>query len=76
MIPVIKVATRTSLAEQWPDLFDINAGTIATKDATIEEVGWEIFHMIINSASGRKETWAEHWKIHNSLCVFNPAPIT
>jgi len=26
-------------------------------------------------ASGRK-TWAEHWKLHNSLALFNPAPVT
>ncbi len=42
--PVIKVATRTELAERWRDLIDVNAGRIATGDATIEEVGWEIFH--------------------------------
>jgi galactarate dehydratase len=26
-------------------------------------------------ASGRK-TWAEHWKLHNALVLFNPAPVT
>jgi len=26
-------------------------------------------------SSGRK-TWAEHWKLHNALVLFNPAPIT
>jgi galactarate dehydratase len=76
MIPVIKVATRTTLAEQWPDLIDVNAGRIATADATIEDVGWEIFRLILDTASGRKQTWAEKWKLHNALCVFNPAPIT
>src|SRR6202041_87520 len=47
MAPVIKVASRTSLAERWSDLIDINAGTIATGDATIEQVGQEIFQMIL-----------------------------
>jgi galactarate dehydratase len=23
-----------------------------------------------------KKTWAEHWKQHNALTLFNPAPIT
>ncbi len=23
-----------------------------------------------------KKTWAEHWKLHNALTLFNPAPIT
>jgi galactarate dehydratase len=74
--PVIKVATRNALAEQWPDIIDINAGRIASGEATIEEVGREIFNMIIEVASGRKEVWADHWKLYNSLCLFNPAPIT
>ncbi len=23
-----------------------------------------------------KKTWAEHWKLHNALTLFNPAPLT
>ncbi|MDF2633954.1 MAG: galactarate dehydratase [Pelosinus sp.] len=76
MVPVIKVGTRNALAEQWHDLIDVNAGQIATGEATIEEVGWEIFRMIIEVASGRKQTWAEHWGLQNALCLFNPAPVT
>lgn len=76
MAPVIKVGTRTSLKEQWPDLIDINAGRIAMGESTIEEIGWEIFHFILDVASGRKETWADHWILRNDLCLFNPAPIT
>ena len=38
-VPVIKMATRTELANRWYDLMDINAGTIATGEETIEEVG-------------------------------------
>lgn len=74
--PVIKVATRNALAEQWHDLIDVNAGRIATGEATIEEVGWEIFRLVIDVASGRKQTWADHWGLNNALCLFNPAPIT
>ncbi|KQX48571.1 MULTISPECIES: galactarate dehydratase [unclassified Paenibacillus] len=76
MAPVIKVSTRNSLTEQWHDLIDVNAGTIATGEATIEEVGWEIFRMIVDVASGKKKTWADHWGLHNALCLFNPAPVT
>ena len=76
MTPVIKVSTRNALTEQWHDLIDVNAGRIATGEATIEEVGWEIFRLIIDVASGRKETWADHWGLNNALCLFNPAPIT
>lgn len=74
--PVVKVSSRTNLKEQWPDLIDIDAGTIATGDATIEEVGTELFYFILDVASGKKETWAEHWKLYNYMAFFNPAPIT
>lgn len=76
MAPVIKVSSRNSLAEKWPDLIDVNAGKIATGEASIEEIGWEIFRLIIDVASGRKETWSDHWGLYNDLCLFNPAPIT
>ncbi|QHJ00563.1 galactarate dehydratase [Xylophilus rhododendri] len=75
-VPVIKVATRTDLARRWHDLMDINAGRIADGEATIEELGWEMFRFMLDVASGRKKTWAEHWKLHNQLVLFNPAPVT
>ncbi|MDI1238507.1 MAG: galactarate dehydratase [Polaromonas sp.] len=74
--PVIKVATRSDLARRWHDLMDINAGRIADGDASIADVGWELFHLMLDVASGRKKTWAEHWKLHNALVLFNPAPVT
>ena len=75
-VPVIKVATRSDLARRWHDLMDVNAGTIADGSASIEEVGWELFRLMLDVASGRKKTWAEHWKLHNALVLFNPAPVT
>jgi galactarate dehydratase len=74
--PVIKVATRTELASRWRDLIDVNAGTIADGSKTIEEVGWELFRLMLDVASGSKQTWAERWQLHNALVLFNPAPIT
>ncbi|HOZ66224.1 MAG TPA: galactarate dehydratase [Burkholderiaceae bacterium] len=75
-VPVIKVATRSELAQRWHDLMDVNAGSIADGVKRIEDVGWELFHLMLEVASGRKKTWAEHWKLHNALVLFNPAPIT
>ena len=75
-VPVIKVATRADLAKRWHDLMDINAGTIATGEKTIADVGREMFQFMLDVASGRKKTWAEHWKLHNALVLFNPAPVT
>jgi galactarate dehydratase len=73
--PVIKVATRSDLARRWHDLMDMNAGRIADGEISIEEGGWELFRMLLKVASGHK-SWAEHWKLHNALVLFNPAPIT
>ncbi len=75
-VPVIKVATRSDLARRWHDLMDINAGEIADGTASIEGIGWQLFHLMLAVASGRKKTWAEHWKLHNALVLFNPAPVT
>ncbi len=75
-VPVIKVATRTDLARRWHDLMDVNAGTIADGTQTIEEVGMAMFELMLDVASGRKKTWAEQWKLHNALVLFNPAPVT
>ncbi len=74
-VPVIKVATRNDLARRWHDLMDVNAGRIASGEASIEDVGWELFRLMLAVASGKK-TWAEHWKLHNALVLFNPAPVT
>jgi galactarate dehydratase len=76
LVPVVKVSSRTALAEKWPDLIDVDAGRIATGRASIEDVGWEIFRLILDVASGRKKTWAEHWGLANALAPFNPGPVT
>ena len=76
LAPVIKVSSRTALAERWPDLIDVDAGKIATGGATVEDVGREIFDMILDVASGRRKTWADHWGLHNAPALFNPAPVT
>ncbi len=71
-MPVIKVATRSDLARRWHDLMDVKAGTIADGSATIEHVGWQLFHPTLDVASGRKKTWAEHGKRHNALMLSTP----
>ena len=30
-------------------------------EATIEEIGWELFRLMLDVASGRTKTWAERW---------------
>ena len=75
-VPVIKVSTTTNLKEKWHDLIDLDAGTIVTGEATIEEVGTALFEYILKVASGEAVTWADRWGIANDLALFNPAPVT
>jgi galactarate dehydratase len=74
-VPVIKVATRSELARRWHDLMDLDAGAIADGRASVEAVGWQLFRLMLETASGRR-TWAETWRLHNALTLFNPAPLT
>jgi galactarate dehydratase len=53
----------------------LGAGTIASGEATIEQVGWQLFRLMLDVASGRR-TWAERHRLHNALVLFNPAPVT
>lgn len=76
MAPVIKVSSRTTLSQRWFDLIDLDAGSIATGDATIEEVGEALFRKILDVASGRTRTAADKLGLANDMVVFNPAPIT
>ncbi|MDO5377174.1 MAG: galactarate dehydratase [Clostridia bacterium] len=74
--PVIKVCSRNEMKEQWPDLIDVNAGPVATGEKSIRQVGEELFREIVDVASGVKRPYAEQYRLHNYLCIFNPAPIT
>ncbi|MBI1356420.1 MAG: galactarate dehydratase [Acidobacteria bacterium] len=76
LCPVVKVSTNTPLAERWPDLIDLDAGPIATGAKSIEDVGWELFQLMLDVASGRKQTWSDRWRLHNDLAPFNPGPVT
>ncbi len=76
MAPVVKVASRTALSRRWPDLIDVDAGRIATGEATIESVGRELFDLLLDVASGRRQACAEKLRLHNALALFNPGPVT
>jgi galactarate dehydratase len=74
--PVIKVSSRTDLHDLWPDLIDLNAGTIAEGKESIEETGERLFRMILDTAGGRYKPRAEAYRIHNDICLFDPSPMT
>lgn len=74
-VPVIKVASRTDLAQRWHDLMDIDAGRIVSAGETITSMGQSIFETILAAASGKK-TCAEQLGLSNKLALFNPGPVT
>ena len=76
MVPVIKVSSNSKLSKQWFDLIDFDAGPIAFGEKTIEEMGWELFHLILEVASGKKQVACDKLKLHNDLVIFNPGPVT
>jgi len=45
-------------------------------EKTIEEIGWELFHMILEVASGKKQVACDKLGLHNDLVLFNPGPVT
>jgi len=75
-VPVIKIGTNSRLSNRWFDLIDLDAGQIATGAKTVEELGWELFHLMLEVASGEKQVAADRLGLHNDLVLFNPGPVT
>ncbi|HEV1286102.1 MAG TPA: altronate dehydratase family protein [Bryobacteraceae bacterium] len=53
-IPVFKIATNSVMYHRMKDNMDLNAGRIAEGDATVAEVGHEIFDALLRVASGER----------------------
>ena len=51
-VPCIKLATNTPMFKHMSDDMDLDCGGIVTGDATVEEVGEQIFRKILDVASG------------------------
>lgn len=58
-VPSIKIATNTPMYERMIDDMDLDAGVILA-GTPVEEVGRQIFEMILEVASGRKTKSEEH----------------
>lgn len=57
--PVIKLATNNKLAERMSDIIDINTGAVITGESTLNAMAGSILELIIEIASGQKQTKAE-----------------
>lgn len=53
-IPVVKIATNSNTYRRMMDNMDVNAGRIADGEATVQQVGREIFELLLEVASGRR----------------------
>ena len=51
-VPVIKIASNSATYNRMRDNMDVNAGRIADGDATVQQVGQEIFDLMLEAASG------------------------
>ena len=52
--PCIKIATNTPMYEKMTEDMDLNAGSILSQNASIEDVGREIYQLLLRVASGEK----------------------
>jgi len=53
-VPVIKIATNTAMYLRMREDMDVNAGAIADGEKSVQEVGQEIFDLVLQVASGEK----------------------
>jgi len=58
--PSLKISTNTALWKKQEDDIDINCGNIIDGEATVSEMGQQIFNQIIATASGEKSKSEKH----------------
>jgi altronate hydrolase len=59
IVPVVKLATNSSLAQRMADIIDIDCGPIIAGEKTLEQMGEEILEFVIKVASGEVRTKAQ-----------------
>ena len=57
--PSVKIATNTPMYERMSDDMDVNCGEIVDGGASVAEKGEEIFRLVLDIASGRKQPRSE-----------------
>jgi|YNPBryunderm2012_1023409.scaffolds.fasta_scaffold00574_5 altronate hydrolase len=72
-VPVIKIASNSRTFAAMRDNMDVNAGRIADGEATLEEVGEEVFQLLLRVASGER-TAAERFG-HREFVPWRIGPV-
>jgi altronate hydrolase len=52
--PSLKLATNTEMYKRMSEDMDLNCGVIVDGSASVQEVGRELFQLILDTASGRR----------------------
>jgi galactarate dehydratase len=73
-VPVIKVATR-SILRSAGTTDGRECGTIATGETRLKKWAGNCSNSC-STGQRPEKTWAEQWRLHNALVLFNPAPVT
>lgn len=72
-IPVLKIASNAATFSRMRENMDVNAGTIADGDKSVQELGEEIFHLLLRVASGER-TAAERFG-HKEFVPWRIGPV-
>jgi altronate hydrolase len=73
-VPVIKISSNSNTYNRMRDNMDINAGAIADGDKSVEQVGRDIFDMVLRVASG--ETTCAERMGHKEFVPWRIGPVT
>jgi altronate hydrolase len=58
-VPTVKLATNTEMYERMAEDMDLNCGVIADGEATVEEMGRQVYSLVVDVASGRRSVSEE-----------------
>ena len=72
-VPVIKIASNSNTWRRMRDNMDVNAGRIADGEASVEQVGREVFDLLLRVASGER-TASERWG-HREFVPWRIGPV-
>lgn len=55
-VPTVKIASNTALAARKPGWIDFDAGRLAAGPATLDDLGEDLYSILLDVASGRRQT--------------------
>jgi altronate hydrolase len=74
--PSVKLATNTALWKRQSDDMDLNCGEILEGSKTIDELGAELFQLMLDTASGKRSRSEQHGYGQNEFVPWQLSAIT